>query len=156
MQFFLTRAFLVALTFGAGSSVANLKNVGDDVNNDEAETFFWRTMIRNVDSMPTLAPISSNSTTSPTTTPDGPATVDPISAPIGPTPAPIIATSAPSDVVPSTVAPSSGATATAPSTVPLSTAPFTSTPTSSSSCQSIGMYRNIYKIDKLFLRNLWN
>jgi len=119
MKFFITKAFLVALTFRVGSSAEKINLNGRDDNSRREDSDFWKSiMLEDVDSMaiPTKKP-----TTKPTAKPIA------TSAPV------VVSTPAPSKVKPISYAPSGE-----PSLNAASNAPSTSGP-SSSSCQSIGM-----------------
>jgi len=123
MKFFITKAFLVALTFRVGSSAKKINLNGREERNRREDADFWKSItLEDVDSM-------AKPTKKPTTKP-----IESTPVPVDPTPAPVVvSTPAPSKVKPISYAPSDG-----PSLNAASNAPSTSGP-SSSSCQSIGM-----------------
>jgi len=93
MQFFFT-IFLAALTFGVGSSTGNFKT-DEDNNSAEAGRFFWRTMIEDLGSMPTKAPIPPKPSSKPDDNPSAKPSLKPITA--RPTPIPPKPSSKPDD-----------------------------------------------------------
>jgi len=82
MQFFITNVFLAALTLGVGSSTGDFIDGGDNDNDDEAGRF-WRTLIEDLDSMPTKAQISSKPSSKPDDIPSAKPSLKPFTA--GPT-----------------------------------------------------------------------
>ena len=127
MKFFITKAFLVALTFGVGSSAEKTNLNGRDERSRREDADFWKSiMLEDVDSM-------AKPTNKPSAKP-----IDPTPVPVDPTPAPVVPTPAPSKVKPISDAPSGGPTPDPPTTIPFTSEPSGDGP-SSPPCQSIGM-----------------
>ena len=141
MKFFISHAFLAVWTLGVESSATRRTKIGtDDTSTDRVETEqFWRSVIEDLDSMATKAPmISSKPSVKPSAEPSPAPVINPATpSSDSPSDPPILATSAPTTSAPTTSTP----TATAPTTsAPTTGEPSSTTlPPSSSSCRSIGM-----------------